>query len=112
MFGRNLWSAWCAAGLAICGCDSGGSGGTGGETRLVVTADWLNQSLTLLDYDELLDGERDGPAAAVEPMRWTDWEPVRVGAAGALTAGSRLACTGSLMSLLPWASGPTAILFT
>jgi YVTN family beta-propeller protein len=94
MFGRNLWLACCVAGLAICGCDSsnsssgaggsagsggtagsGGSGGTGGETRLVVTADWLNQSLTLLDYDKLIDGESDGPSAVVDTIDLSDWEP-------------------------------------
>ncbi len=60
MLKRLFWLACCVAGLAISGC-SGGSG----EMRLVVTADWLNQSLTLLDYDKLVDGQSDGPSAVV-----------------------------------------------
>lgn len=100
MFTRNLWLACCVVGLAIGGCDSssssngtggaggtagsggsggaagsGGSGGTGSEARLVVTADWLNQSLTLLDYDKLIDGESDGPSAVVDTIDLSDWAP-------------------------------------
>jgi DNA-binding beta-propeller fold protein YncE len=43
--------------------------------RLVVTADWLNQSLTLLDYDKLIDGETDGPSSVVDTIDLSDWEP-------------------------------------
>jgi DNA-binding beta-propeller fold protein YncE len=42
---------------------------------LVVTADWLNQSLTLLDYDKLIDGQSDGPSAVVDTIDLSDWEP-------------------------------------
>ncbi len=85
MYGRVFWLACYVAGLALGGCDAstsssggsggaggsggsggmGGNGGSGGETRLVVTADWLSQSLTLLDYDKLVDGQSDGPSAVV-----------------------------------------------
>lgn len=41
----------------------------------MVTADWLNQSLTLLDYDKLIDGESDGPSAVVGTIDLSDWEP-------------------------------------
>jgi YVTN family beta-propeller protein len=41
----------------------------------VVTADWLNQSLTLLDYDKLIDGESDGPSAVVDTIDLSDWAP-------------------------------------
>jgi len=53
----------------------GGSGGSSGETRLVVTADWLNQSLTLLDYDKLIDGESDARAAILGTIDLSDWGP-------------------------------------
>lgn len=42
---------------------------------MVVTADWLNQSLTLLDYDKLTDGQSDGPSAVVDTIDLSDWEP-------------------------------------
>jgi len=64
---RSFVLACCVAGLVFAGCDSsasggsGGTGGSGGGTRFVVTADWLNQSLTLLDYDKLtMNIETDG----------------------------------------------------
>ena len=41
----------------------------------MVTADWLNQSLTLLDYDKLIDGETDGPSSVVSTIDLSDWEP-------------------------------------
>ena len=41
----------------------------------MVTADWLNQSLTLLDYDKLIDGESDGPSSVVGTIDLSDWEP-------------------------------------
>lgn len=74
--------------LAMFGCaptDGGGTGGTGAGTggtgglgpapRLVVTADWLNQSLTLLDYTKLIDGESDAAASIVRTIDLSDWEP-------------------------------------
>lgn len=79
----------CLLVLVLGGCGSsetasGGSGGAGGDggqggggirTRLVVTADWLNQSLTLLDYEKLVDGQSDAEAALVDTIDVSDWEP-------------------------------------
>jgi len=85
MLKRSFVWACCVAALVVVGCDSssssggsggaGGSGGSGGEVRLVVTADGLNQSLTLLDYDKLIDGESDGPSSVVGTIDLSDWEP-------------------------------------
>jgi len=52
-------------------------GGTGGSTSspVVVTADWLNQSLTVLDYDALVDGESDAAASIVKTIDLSAWEP-------------------------------------
>lgn len=73
--------------IAIFGCApnggggsgaTGGSGGAGGTTPtspLVVTADWLNQSLTLLDYGKLIDGESDAQSAIVDTIDLSEWEP-------------------------------------
>ncbi len=75
--------------LVLLGCDSssesaagtggsagtGGVGGAGGAPRLVVTADWLNQSLTLFDYDKLIDGQSDASQAIVDTIDLSDWEP-------------------------------------
>jgi len=54
-----------------------GSGGVGGNpgARLVVTADWLNQSLTLLDYDRLVDGQSDAEASIIGELDLSDWGP-------------------------------------
>jgi YVTN family beta-propeller protein len=41
----------------------------------VVTADWLNQSLTLFDYDKLIDGQSDASQAIVDTIDLSDWEP-------------------------------------
>ena len=54
---------------------AGGSGGSGPEPSLVVTADWLNRSLTLLDYDKLIDGESDAEASIIRTIDLSDWEP-------------------------------------
>jgi DNA-binding beta-propeller fold protein YncE len=73
-------------GLGLAGCGSsgsgaagsggmGGAGGSGTSTRLVVTADWLNQSLTLFDYDKLIDGQSDGPSSVVDTIDLSEWEP-------------------------------------
>ncbi len=43
--------------------------------RLVVTADWLNQSLTLLDYGKLVDGESDGASSVLDTIDLSEWEP-------------------------------------
>lgn len=70
--------------LGMFGCattDGGGSGGTGASggsgpgPRLVVTADWLNQSLTLLDYAKLTDGTSDATASIVGTIDLSEWEP-------------------------------------
>lgn len=70
---RFLWAAGYLALCALFGC--GSSGSAGGEARLVVTADWLNQSLTLLDYDKLVDGESDGESAVLRTIDLAQWEP-------------------------------------
>ncbi len=89
MIHRLSWVAFCILGLALGGCDSsaesaggsagmggaGGGGGIGATPRLVVTADWLNQSLTLLDYAKLVDGESDGPSSVLRTIDLPDWEP-------------------------------------
>lgn len=89
MISRFAWFLLCVFGLALAGCDSssgssggaggtgaiGGGGGAGGSGRLVVTADWLNQSLTLLDYDRLVDGESDAASSIVGTIDLSDWEP-------------------------------------
>ncbi len=64
-------SVWVCllVGLGLASCDSGTS------ARLVVTADWLNQSLTLLDYEKLIDGHSDATAAIVDRIDLSDWEP-------------------------------------
>lgn len=88
--------ACLAVALFACGCSSGstsdgaggsgggagsggggGVGGTGGSTSspVVVTADWLNQSLTVLDYDALVDGESDAAASIVKTIDLSAWEP-------------------------------------
>ena len=54
---------------------TGGSGGSGPEPSLVVTADWLNRSLTLLDYDKLIDGESNAEASIIRTIDLSDWEP-------------------------------------
>jgi DNA-binding beta-propeller fold protein YncE len=54
---------------------TGGAGGSGPAPRLVVTADWLNQSLTLLDYAKLTDGESDAEASIVGTIDLSAWEP-------------------------------------
>ena len=41
----------------------------------MVTADWLNLSLTLLDYDKLIDGQSDGPSAVVGTIDLSEWKP-------------------------------------
>jgi len=81
--------AWCLSGLAVGGCGSssssgggsggsagiGGTGGSGGAARLVVTADWLNRSLTLLDYDKLIDGQSGAAASIMDTIDLSAWEP-------------------------------------
>ena len=82
-----VWSV-CLALLSVGGCSSsdtgsGGGGGTAGSggdggnsgARLVVTADWLNQSLTLLDYDKLVDGQSDAEASIIGEIDLSDWGP-------------------------------------
>lgn len=83
-----LWAASFLACCALVGCGAsgssggagatGGNGGTGGGNgagRLVVTADWLNQSLTLLDFQKLVDGASDGPSSVVRTIDLAEWEP-------------------------------------
>jgi YVTN family beta-propeller protein len=54
---------------------TGGAGGSGPTGSFVVTADWLNQSLTLFDYDKLIDGESDATASIVRTIDLSDWQP-------------------------------------
>jgi YVTN family beta-propeller protein len=54
---------------------TGGTGGSGPTGPLVVTADWLNQSLTLFDYDKLIDGESDATASIIGTIDLSAWEP-------------------------------------
>ena len=79
MIHRAAWLGFCVLGLALGGCDSSsgpaGAGGAAGEPRLVVTADWLNQSLTLLDYDKLVDGQSDAASSIVDTIDLSNWEP-------------------------------------
>ncbi len=89
MIHRLGWVSSCFLVLALGGCDSStgsagvsggtggaaGGGGTGGASRLVVTADLLNQSLTLLDYARLVDGESDGPSSVLDTIDLSEWEP-------------------------------------
>jgi len=75
---RSLRGLVLLLGFALAGCassETGGAGGSGSPARLVVTADWLNQSLTLLDYDKLIDGQSDAAAAIVGSIDLSSWEP-------------------------------------
>lgn len=59
------------------GGGEGGAGGAGGsepETRLVVTADWLNQTLSVFDLNALVEGE-DAEAALLRTIALDMWEP-------------------------------------
>ncbi len=79
MIHRAAWLGFCVLGLALAGCESSsgpaGAGGADGEPRLVVTADWLNQSLTLLDYDKLIDGQSDAASSILDTIDLSNWEP-------------------------------------
>lgn len=64
-----------------CGTSSSGAGGAGGAggspdaPPVVVTADWLNQSLSVLDYSRLTDGQSDAASAVLDTIDLSDWEP-------------------------------------
>lgn len=117
MIHRLGWVAFCVLGFAVGGCDSstdsaGGSGGTGGAAggggtggapRLVVTADWLNQSLTLFDYAKLVDGESDGPSSVVDTIDLSEWEP------GAIEV--EISPDGTLSPLVPTGNDPSDVTF-
>lgn len=88
---RILWLLGLTAAVVVGGCNdssspSGGAGGAGGtagaggaggaeSSPIVVTADWLNQSLSVLDYDKLIDGSSDAAAALVRTIDLSEWEP-------------------------------------
>ena len=61
----------CVLLLTLLGC---GGGSSPSAERLLVTADWLNQSLSLFDYDELVAGGSVGESL-VETIDLSDWEP-------------------------------------
>jgi YVTN family beta-propeller protein len=46
-----------------------------GTARRVVTADWLNQSLTVLDYSKLVDGRSEAAEAILDTIDLSAWEP-------------------------------------
>jgi len=54
-----------------------GGGGDGGttSTSTLITADWLNQTLTVLDYETLVDSDSDAQAAIVQTIDLSAWEP-------------------------------------
>ena len=54
---------------------AGGAGGSQGAPPVVVTADWLNQSLSVLDYTKLTDGQSDAASAVLDTIDLSDWEP-------------------------------------
>jgi len=60
--------------LTFCGCNGDGSGSDEVQ-RLVVTADWLNQSLTLFDYQQLVDPKGDADSSIVRTIDLSEWEP-------------------------------------
>ncbi|MFZ1866569.1 MAG: hypothetical protein WAU39_20280 [Polyangiales bacterium] len=43
--------------------------------RLVVTADWLNRSLSVFDYEKLTDGQSTASAALLRTIDLADWSP-------------------------------------
>ncbi|MGB5694614.1 MAG: hypothetical protein WBM46_03090 [Polyangiales bacterium] len=59
--------------LALSGC-GGGSEGPPSSPRLVVTADWLNQSLSLLDYEKLA-ASATAQEALVDTIDLSAWTP-------------------------------------
>lgn len=73
---------WLAiVGVGACASSSSdvpGGGGAGGATskeRLVITADWLNRSLTLLDYDRLVDGRSGASEAILRTFDLSEYAP-------------------------------------
>jgi len=70
---KRVLLAWvCLAAITMGACADDGSAAA---TRRVVTADWLNQSLTVLDYDTLIDGQSDAAAAILDTIDLSLWEP-------------------------------------
>ena len=43
--------------------------------RLVVTADWLNRSLSVFDYEKLTNGQSTASAALLRTIDLADWSP-------------------------------------
>ena len=78
---RQLPLFVCALSLVLSACSDGGTGSDAGSdadtgaVRLVVTADWLNQSLTLFDYDLLTDGVTGANFATVDTVDLSTYEP-------------------------------------
>lgn len=69
---KVFWAGGCWLAAMMLGACSESSAV---EARRVVTADWLNQSLTVLDYDTLVDGESDAEAAILATVDLSEWDP-------------------------------------
>jgi YVTN family beta-propeller protein len=73
------WSGFvavcCAIGLVAGSCSSSSDPQTPATPRRVVTADWLNQSLTVLDYAKLVDGQSDAQASILREIDLSSFEP-------------------------------------
>lgn len=61
--------------LFVCTLISAGCGESTTTTKLVVTADWLNQSLTLLEFSKVVDGQVTTANATLGTIDLSDWEP-------------------------------------
>ncbi len=72
---RSVFLAFCLVwGFAAAACSSSSSSAPGAPRR-VVTADWLNRSITVLDYDRLVDGQSDAASSIVRTIDLSSWEP-------------------------------------
>ncbi len=59
----------------VAGACSASSPDSPAPARRVVTADWLNRSLTVLDYTKLVDGESDAAASTLQTIDLSSWDP-------------------------------------
>lgn len=67
---RPLFLGFVTLGLVGCADDSkrSNAGGDSSRPRRVITADWLNQSLSVLDYDKLVAGATTRAEALIETI--------------------------------------------